>query len=255
MKEHPRVVSLVPSWTETLFAFGLGAEVVGVTRYCVHPKELVEHVEKVGGTKNPDVARIIALAPDLVVCDHEEQRKEDVASLKAAGLRVWVSDVRSLDDSLRDIQGLAREIGRESAGIALLARIEDAMREITQTRPRDALPVYCPIWRSPWMTPTKDTYTHHVLALAGARNVFGDDAGRYPERGPEEAIEAGARAALLPTEPYPFHEKPQAIDELVEAGFPRERIRILDGEALTWYGAREPDGLRTTANVVKAIHG
>lgn len=250
-KEHPRLVSLVPSWTETLFSFGFDAEVVGVTSWCVHPKELVAKIERVGGTKDPDVDRIVALAPDLVVCEKEENRKEDVEALRAAGVPVYLSDVRSVSDSLRDILRLGEAVGREESAETLVARIEASIAEISAARASPAIPVYVPIWRRPWMTLTRDTYAHHVLALAGAHNVFGADEGRYPERSPEEAIEAGARAALLPTEPYPFHKKEDAVwQELEEAGFPRERIHVIDGEALTWYGAREVDGLRAVAKAV-----
>jgi ABC-type Fe3+-hydroxamate transport system substrate-binding protein len=248
-----RVVSLVPSWTETLCAFGLAGALVGITRYCVHPREVVAHVEKVGGTKDPDVARIAALRPDLVVCDHEEQRREDVEALRAAGLRVWVSDVRSVDDSLREIASLGRAAGREAEAAALVARIGKTLDAMP---PREPVPVYCPIWRRPWMTPTRDTYTHHVLAAAGARNVFAHEDGRYPERTPAQAREAGAQVALLPTEPYPFHEKLDAARaELVEAGFAAERIGLVDGEALTWYGAREPEGLVAVARAVREATG
>lgn len=255
-KEHPRLVSLVPSWTETLFSFGFDAEVVGVTSWCVHPRELVARVERVGGTKDPDVARIVALRPDLVVCDHEEQRREDVEALRAAGVDVFVSDVRSLDDSMRDVLRLGEAVGRPEAARALVARIQAARAEVAASRPGEPIPVYVPIWRRPWMTPTRDTYAHHVLAEAGARNVFGDAEGRYPERAPEQAVAAGARLALLPTEPYPFHEKLElARAELVDAGFAADRIAIVDGEALTWYGAREADGLRAVAKTVAAMRG
>ena len=252
-KEHPRLVSLVPSWTETLFSFGFDAEVVGVTKWCVHPRELVERVPKVGGTKDPDVARIVALRPDLVVCEKEENRREDVEALREAGLDVWVSDVRSVDDSMRWIHALGDAVGKPDAAGALVARVQESAAEVVARRGPD-LPVYVPVWRRPWMTLTKDTYAHHVLALAGARNVFGEEEGRYPERGPEEAIEAGARAALLPTEPYPFHQKLDAARaELEEAGFPPERIAVVDGEALTWYGAREPEGLRVVAEAARGL--
>jgi ABC-type Fe3+-hydroxamate transport system substrate-binding protein len=252
-KDHPRIVSLVPSWTETLFSFGFDAEIVGVTRWCVHPKELVERVEKVGGTKDPDVARILALKPDLVVCDHEEQRREDVEALRAGGLEVFLSDVRSVPDSLRDVRALGRATGKEEAAAALVARIEASLAELPRAR-HAAVPVYVPIWRRPWMTITKDTYAHAVLSAAGATNVFADADGRYPERGPEEALEAGARAVLLPTEPYPFHKKEEdVLVELEEAGFPRERVHLVDGEALTWYGAREVDGLLAVAATIQRL--
>ena len=267
-KEHPRIVSLVPSWTETLFLFGFDSEVVGVTRFCVHPKELVERVEHVGGTKDPKVARIIELKPDLVVCEKEENRKEDVDALRDAGLEVWLSEVTSVDDSLRAIASLGEAVGKEDAAHALVGRIEASMRDVVAARPPEPIPVYVPIWKDPWMTIGDATYAHHVLAVAGARNVFagaerrradesadsssaGSEA-RYPERGPDEAIEAGARAVLLPTEPYPFDRKLEdATRALLDAGFPRERIRVLDGEALTWYGAREVDGLRVVAEAVR----
>lgn len=254
VKDHPRLVSLVPSWTETLYSWGFDAELVGVTKWCVHPKELVARAEKVGGTKDPDVARILALAPDLVVCDHEEQRKEDVGALRAGGLDVFLSDVRSIDDSLRDITALGHVVGKDEAAASLVARIRASIEELRPRKADPPLPVYVPIWRRPWMTLSSDTYAHGVLELAGARNVFAEAEGRYPERGPDEAIEAGARAALLPTEPYPFHTKEDAVvAELVEAGFPRERIGLVDGEALTWYGAREVEGLRVVAETVRAL--
>ena len=253
-KEHPRLVSLVPSWTETLFRFGFDAEVVGVTRWCVHPRELMQRVPKVGGTKDPDVAAIAALKPDLVVCEKEENRREDVDALRARGIPVWTSDVRDVGSSLRDILSLGDAVGRPEAARALADEVEAALREVAAARGPD-VPVYCPIWRRPWMTPTADTYAHHVLAACGARNVFAQAEGRYPERGPEEALEAGARAVLLPTEPYPFHDKlDAALDELEEAGFPRERVHLVDGEALTWYGAREPWGIREVARTVGKLH-
>lgn len=251
-KEHPRIVSLVPSWTETLFSFGFETEVVGVTRWCVHPKEITDRIEKVGGTKDPDVARIVALRPDLVVCETEENQRADVEALQAAGVEVWLSRVESIDDSLREILSLGEAVGKEEPAAALVARIRESLREVAEARGPD-VPVYVPIWRKPWMTIGRATYAHDVLAAVGARNVFADAPGRYPERSPEDAIAVGATAALLPTEPYPFHEKPQGADECVAAGLPRERVALVDGEALTWYGARGVEGVRTVAAAVRRL--
>jgi ABC-type Fe3+-hydroxamate transport system substrate-binding protein len=260
VRRRVRLVSLVPSWTETLYSFGLDQAVVGVTRWCVHPKELVARVPKVGGTKDPDVDAIVALRPDLVVCEHEENRREDVEAMRARGLDVWLSDVRSLDDSLRWTLSLGEAVGRADAALALTQRIAASRRDVAEAAPRERVPVFVPIWRRPWMTLTRDTYAHHVLALAGAENVFADgaagDGSRYPEAAPEQALAAGATAALLPTEPYPFHDKlDAATEELVAAGFARERIRVVDGEALTWYGAREVEGLRVVAEAVRRLTG
>lgn len=253
MKAHPRIVSLVPSWTETLYAFGLDQEVVGVTKWCVHPRELTARATKVGGTKDPDVPLIAKMRPDLVVANHEENRKEDVEALEAHGVHVWVSDVRSVKDSLREIKRLGELTGRDESAAALVTRIEASLREVEQARPPEPIPVFVPIWRRPWMAVGPDTYADDVLRIAGARNVLGDAAGRYPESSPEDAFARGATAALLPTEPYPFHEKPQATEELVAAGFARARVTGLDGEALTWYGAREVEGLRIVGAAVAGL--
>lgn len=244
-------MSLVPSWTETLYSFGFDAEVVGVTKWCVHPKELVARATKIGGTKDPDVARIAQLKPDLVVANREENRKEDVEALQRAGVDVWVSDVRSVRDSIREVLALGALVGRKEAAEALAVRIEATVAALPPAP--DGVPVFVPIWRRPWMTFNADTYAHDVLRLCGARNVFAGEPDRYPERGPEDAIARGATAALLPTEPYPFHQKTQGREEVVAAGFDPARVAILDGEALTWYGAREVDGLQAVARSVAAL--
>jgi len=249
-----RLVSLVPSWTETLYALGVGEGLVGRTRYCIAPAERVASVEVVGGTKDPDIARILAIKPDLVVCDHEEQRPEDVKALREAGIDVWLSDVRSLADAVRDTRGLAARVAAAAPGQELLHAIERAIEQARGHSSATKLLAYVPIWRRPWLTPTQDTYSHHVLALAGVANVFGDHEGRYPERDPDEAIEAGAQWALLPTEPYPFATKlAQAQADLIEAGFPVERIVLIDGEALTWYGARMVTGLPDLAGHMRHL--
>lgn len=245
-----RIVSLVPSWTETLYALGLGHAIIGVTRWCVHPPDETARVQKVGGTKDPDIVQIRALAPDLIVCEKEENRREDVEALRAAGLCIWLSEVRSVDDAARWSADLADTTGRHDAGQALA---DDIRHALAVPPPPRAIPIYVPIWRNPWMTLARGTYAEDILRHCGAHNVFADEPNRYPERGPDEAIEAGARAALLPTEPYPFHTKPQATDELVEAGFPRHRIHTLDGESLTWYGARTPHGLRDIRATLAAL--
>jgi ABC-type Fe3+-hydroxamate transport system substrate-binding protein len=248
-----RVVSLVPSLTETLFHLGLTeAEVVGVTKWCIHPAPRVAGVEKVGGTKDPDVARVVALRPDLVVANFEENRREDVQALQGAGLRVLVTDVRTVGDAPGMVLDLGRALGREREARALAGEIEGAAaRAFDLASERPEVSVYCPIWRRPWMTVNADTFAASMLKLAGAHNVFDAEPKRYPEKGPEEAVARGATACLLPSEPYPFQEK--HVPELVAAGFARERVRFIDGEALTWYGARTPDGIATILREIEAL--
>ncbi|HET9690903.1 MAG TPA: helical backbone metal receptor, partial [Acidimicrobiales bacterium] len=215
-----RVVSLVPSVTETLRAWGV--DPVGVTRFCEQPD-----LPAVGGTKNPDVARIAGLAPDLVVVDREENRREDAEALAAAGLRVHalhVTDLAGLDaqlDALADAVGVGRPgpTGAADGGVGAAA-----------VGP-GALAVWVPIWRRPWMAIGADTYATALLAAAGFA-VVAAAPGRYPETTPAEAAAAGAAAVLAPSEPDPFAER--HVAELSEVG----PVALVDGRDLFWWGVR-----------------
>lgn len=237
-----RVVSLVPSLSETLWH--LGVKPVGITNFCVEPREMHRGTEKVGGTKDPKVARIRELRPDLVVVNVEENRKPDVDALVAAGLKLHVTDIRTVEDAAREVRALGGAVGRPAEAEALARRIEAALAEARAARPAPVR-AFVPIWKDPWMTLNGDTYASALLAEAGFANV----AAKLPERYPtvdEAAIrELGAEVALLPTEPYPFAEKHRG--DLVAAGIPRERCVVVDGQALTWYGWRTPEGLRSLA--------
>lgn len=220
-----RMVSLVPSHTETLVAWGLA--VVGRTRFCLHGS-----CPPLGGTKDPDVRRVMELAPDLIVANHEENRAEDVAALEAAGLHVLVTDIRSLADAAAETRRLGGAVERAVEAETLATVIEAIPRD----EPR--LPAVCFIWRRPWMAVGPDTYAHDVLAAAGFLNTV--TAPRYPEMSLEEARALGATVALLPSEPYPFSAR--QIPE-VEAVFGPGRAVLLDGQALTWYGPRTASGV------------
>ena len=222
-----RVASLVPSHTETLVAWGV--DVVARTRFCEHGE-----CPALGGTKDPDVAGIVALRPDVVVANREENRAEDVAALEDAGIAVVVTDIRSLAQAAVETQRLGAAVGRPEEAAALAAEIA----AIDRDRPR--LPHACWIWRRPWMAVGPDTYCHDVLAAAGFSNVV--TAGRYPEVSLEDAREAGALVALLPSEPYPFTAR--QVPE-VEAVFGPGRVVLFDGQALSWYGPRTAQSVET----------
>ncbi len=245
-----RVVSLVPSITEALHALGLepGDELVGVTSFCVHPEDARKRARVVGGTKTPKIDRIRGLAPDLVVVNFEENRKEDVDALRDAGVPILVTDVRTVADAAAMMRQLGEATGRQDAAEAIAASIDAVLaeRESAIAILGDPIPVFVPIWKEPWMAFNGDTFAHDVLRLAGARNVLADDAVRYPETSPESALAKGARLAILPSEPWVFKEPDAA--ELRERGF--ADAVLLDGEALTWYGSRTPDGVRHVAAVV-----
>jgi ABC-type Fe3+-hydroxamate transport system substrate-binding protein len=228
-----RVVSLVPSVTETLLAWGVTP--VACTRFCEQPGLL-----HVGGTKDPDVEAIVALAPDLVVVDKEENRREDADALAGHGLSVHATHVTSLADVVPTLTRLATAVRLDGPAPAAapaagpLHRIVTESVESTGRRRR----AFVPIWRRPWMTLNGDTYGSSLLAAAGVDNVFAGAPTRYPEVTLADAASLRPHLVLAPTEPYPF--KPRHLAELriVAAD-----VRVVDGQDLFWWGVRTPGAL------------
>lgn len=246
-----RIVSLVPSLTETLFALGAGAEVVGVTRYCEEPASEVATLPKVGGTKNPALPAILDLTPDLVIMNAEENRREDFEALSTAGLRVFVTEPKTIADGIRVIARLGELTGRE-AGAVLAAEQGRRVRAIlAQVGTRPTIRYFCPIWRKPWMTFNADTYAHDMLRAAGGLNVCATDPMRYPTVTLETVADTAPEVVLLPDEPYHFTEKDrEALAPLATTSALREgRVHFVDGKALSWYGPRIADGLARFAAI------
>lgn len=238
-----RIVSLCPSLTELVFALGRGADLVGVTEWCVHPAAGVADVEKVGGTKTPDVRRIVELRPDLVLLNEEENRREDAEALRAAGLVCHVSMPRDAAETAAMVRSIAVALERPEAGAALAADIERRVVEAklkAAGRPRVRFAYL--IWRKPYMAVNGDTYASALLELAGAENVFASRSERYPEITAEDLAAAAPDVVLLCTEPFPFQER--HADELSQiTGLARHRFEIADGEYLSWHGSRTPAGI------------
>ena len=242
-----RYVSLCPSVTETLFELGVGDEVVGATKFCVRPSAGVDHVARVGGTKNPRVDRILALDPTLVFANEEENRLEDVEALRAAGIEVHTSLPRRVDDVPGVIRAFGGLVDRVERADELARAVEDAAesaRAAAAGRPRRDVLVL--IWREPWMAAGRDTFLSDLLETAGARNVLEDGGARYPRLTLDEIaaldmdVERGL--VLLPSEPYPFAER--HVDELTRrTRIARSRFLRCDGELLTWHGARTAAGV------------
>lgn len=236
-----RIVSLVPSLTETLFAIGAGPRVVAVTRYCEEPAADVARLPKVGGTKNPDLQGIVALAPDVVVMNAEENRREDFEALAAARLPVFVTEPKTILDGIRSIAQLGELAGRLE-GAALAAEQERRVRAtLAQVEGRRPVRYFCPIWRKPWMAFNGDTYAHDMLRAAGGANVCAGAGDRYPTVTLDGIADTAPEVVLLPDEPYRFTEKDLAGLEVL--GLSRERVHFVDGKALSWYGPRIADGL------------
>lgn len=219
-----RVVSLVPSLTEAVAATAPGL-LVGATAWCTHPADLP--VTRIGGTKNPDVTRITALAPDLVLANEEENRLPDLDALRAAGVPVWVTRIRTLDEAFASLERMLT-LGCGLARPAWLDEAEAAWRAVPA--PDDSISAIIPIWRRPWMVLGRDTFAGDLLARFGVRNVYADHAERYPAIPLPELVASGARMVVLPDEPYAFHagDGPEA--------FPRSTAVLVSGRHLTWYG-------------------
>jgi ABC-type Fe3+-hydroxamate transport system substrate-binding protein len=245
MSNARRIVSLVPSTTETLFGLGASERVVGVTRFCVHPREARERARVVGGTKNPRIETILSLEPDLVLANQEENRKEDVERLREK-VPVHVFFPRDVEGAVADIRSLGRLLGETEAAQALAQEIE---RELTRLREIEWKPVrylYL-IWRRPYMVAGPETFIEALLAECGLFNAAPRDRGRYPEMGIEEIESSGADVLLLASEPFPFEEK-----HLGEFGTGSE-VHLVDGELLSWHGARLRQGLPYLRSLAERI--
>jgi len=234
--------------------------VVGRTRFCIHPAEWVATVPHVGGTKDADVAKILALQPDLVVADKDENPLATVQALQEAGVEVLWSEIDGVQDAADFLRTLGTRCGVAAAGGRLAGEVEAALGEVTKRTAgagTGPVPVFCPIWYDPWMTFDRTAYPHAMLEAVGLRNVFGDHAGpKYFQVTAQEVAASQAAWTLLPTEPYPFHKRRDAVatSALGAAGQEGQVVEI-DGEALTWFGVRTASGLRELAKIRASLGG
>ena len=276
-----RVVSLVPSDTLSVADLGAGHALVACTDYCELPTDLVAKLPRIGGTKNPRVDEIIALEPDLILANQEENTRGDLEKLAAAGFRVFVAFPKRVIDGIAHLARLARIFhrDREPEVRALLRAGYQAMQQAEAARGVEApVSVFCPIWMDPLMTIHGETFISDMLRIAGADNVFFDRERRYPlaadlgmrvprifesrhtsrdVRYPRVTLEELAARdpdlILLPSEPHPFGE----ADAAVFAGVPspsgkRRHIVSCDGKDLCWYGSRSVEGIGRTRALVDA---
>ncbi len=263
-----RVVSLVPSVTESLFDLNLGSRVVGRTDYCIYPVGQVERIPTVGGTKNPNVDAIITLKPDLVMANREENRKEDVERLQAAGIPVWVTFPQTIPESFNLLWNIMY-LFEETSMVHRIRMVEytyDWLNSIAEEREMtNPLKVFVPIWLDPLMTINAATYVHDVLRVCGGVNIFADRERRLPlaadlgEREPyaaddarvqgrdtryprvtfEEVEAAQPDVILLPSEPFAFTESHLPLFQRLDVPAARTgRIHLVDGSLLTWHGTR-----------------
>lgn len=263
-----RIVSLVPSMTESLFDLGLGNYVVGITDYCIYPKKDVENLPKLGGTKNPRIEEIIRLHPDLVIANKEENSEQSILHIRNEGIPVWLTFPKTVEEAIDDLWNLARTFQSDIAyqKIRLIEKIVEFARLTTVDQP---VPRYfCPIWyekdrsgKSWWMTFNQDTFSHDLLSLMGLQNVFANrkrlypieaDLGmaspeptadrddRYPRVRLDEIVAAKPDLIIFPNEPYSFGEEDarQLLSEIQAIAKIEIHYSLIDGSLITWPGTR-----------------
>lgn len=227
-----RIVSLVPSQTELLFDLGLESELVGITRFCIHPKEMFESKIKIGGTKNCKIDKIRALNPDLIIANKEENDKENIEAL-AKEFPVWISDIKNLAEANEMILGIGELCDKANEAKNIVKQIIENFKEIKPS-PTPLKVVYL-IWKDPFMSINQDTFIHEMLQEAGFENVFQNEDSRYPEVSIEQIKAAEPDFVFLSSEPYPFKTK-HTIE--LQKELPGVIIKLVDGEMFSWYGSR-----------------
>jgi len=228
-----RIVSLVPSQTELLSDLGLNEEVVGITKFCVHPKEWFQTKPRVGGTKqiHPDIIR--RLNPDLIIANKEENVKEQIEEL-SADFPLWISDVSNLESAYQMINQVGMMTGKENDAMTLTAQIKTKFSEYQSCLPARRLRALYLIWQHPYMSVGGDTFIHSMMEAAGLQNIFADKC-RYPELTISDLDNMSPALLLLSSEPFPFKQK--HVDEL-QPHLPKTKIILVDGEMFSWYGSR-----------------
>lgn len=268
VSEPPRrVVSLVPSMTESLFELGIGDRLIAITDYCIYPADQVGRLPRIGGTKNPRIDQIIDLKPDLVLANQEENRKADVEALQAAGVPVWVTFPKTMREAFNVLWNMMH-IFDAAAFVERVRAMEwtlDWLERMAQTREEHPLKTFAPIWFDPLMTFNADTFAHDVIRVCGGANVFADRERRYPlaadvgDQAPyapddprmaerdtrypritlEEVIAAKPDIVLLPSEPFAFDATHAALFAGLDIPAAHSgRIHLIDGSLLTWHGTR-----------------
>lgn len=228
-----RIVSIVPSQTELLADLGLDNQVVGVTKFCVHPEKWFQEKPRIGGTKTLNLEKIAALKPDLIIGNKEENQQEQIETL-AKRYPVWMSDIVSLQDALAMIREIGLLTDRKEEAIAMASTIESSFENLADIFTERPLSAAYLIWRKPYMAVGSGTFVHEMLGFAGFRNIFAHKA-RYPETSLAELAETQPQVVLLSSEPYPFAQK--HVAEL-QAVCPNSKIILVDGEMFSWYGSR-----------------
>ncbi|MBM75014.1 MAG: cobalamin-binding protein [Proteobacteria bacterium] len=231
-----RIVSLVPSTTETLFDLGCGQHVVGITRFCVHPKDKLKNLLRVGGTKDVLWDRLSQSNPDLVIGNIEENTKEIFEKIDALGINSYVAYPTTVKESLQDLLNMGLLLGKKKEAQSLVKNIESLLKNL----PSKPFSYVYLIWKKPWMAAGSDTFISSMLSQLGGHNIINStncDNTRYPELTTQLNLLSQADKILLSSEPYPFREK-HILELMNISGLSKDRFMLLDGELCSWHGSR-----------------
>jgi len=275
-----RIISLIPSMTENLFLLGFGSFVVGVTDYCIHPIEKLEGIPRVGGPKNPNIEMILELSPDLVILNQEESTPQVVKELDGAGIRMWITFPKTVDQAIDVLHSLLGIFKNDKAAIQIKSL--QATLDIVQLSgiENEKVRCFCPIWLDKYddidwmMTFNSDTYPNDLLEICGAKNVFaerkrnyplgadlglenGEDVGdrdiRYPRVTVQEIIEQNPQLILLPSEPFKFDQNHiEVLKSILEEtdAVKNGRVILVDGTLIFWPGVRLGQALQILPNLI-----
>ncbi|MCK4663062.1 MAG: ABC transporter substrate-binding protein [Bacteroidales bacterium] len=230
---HPnRIISLVPSITELLFDLGLDKNIVGITDYCIHPKELVKEKTKIKGPANINFEIINKLNPDLIIANKEENIKSEVLKLSEK-YKIWVSNVNSYNEALNLILSIGELTGTYEIAQNIKENIDKKFKNLKL--PDRKLKIAYIIWKKPYLSINNETYIGSIIEKCGCVNIFGDKQERYPKIKVEEIINLFPDYIYLSSEPYSFIEKD--VNEIKKL-IPDVNVKIVDGEMFSWYGSR-----------------
>jgi ABC-type Fe3+-hydroxamate transport system substrate-binding protein len=228
-----RIISLVPSQTELLFDLGLTDEIIGITKFCIHPKDKFKTTAKIGGTKKLNLQKIIDLKPDLIIGNKEENQKEDIEALMQL-FPVWMSDIYNLEDALEMIKNVGELVNRKDEALKIAqetqANFNQLIKEISNLPKKKTLYF---IWKDPYMMAGKQTFINEMLGYCNLENIITQS--RYPSIEESDFNKFNPEVVLLSSEPFPFKEKHIKYFSHI---WPNAAVKLIDGEMFSWYGSR-----------------